>query len=111
MSTLIQSRLPDNDSKEWMVDYMHSMGFQKYMEYEEKVYHALDVLKIGKHYNIEKDVPPDLQDLFVKLGCLYIQQHLEIMFSDDYTKIIKTIPYEQWKLETRRKAVRNRQCR
>lgn len=112
MSNLIQYRLPDNDSKEWMINYMHSMGFREYMEYEEKVYHALDVLKPGKYYNIEKDVPPDKQDLFIKIGCLYIRQHPDVMFSDDYTTIKKTKSnYEQWKLETGRKAIRNRQCR
>lgn len=112
MTDLSKYRLPDNDTKEWMVDYIRSMGFREYMDYEEKVYHVLEVLKSGKHYNIEKDVPPDKQELFIKIGCLYIQDHPEVMFSDDYTKIKKMESnYEQWKLETRRKAICNRQCR
>lgn len=111
MRDLIQSRLPDDDSKEWMLDYMHSLGFVEYMDYERKVFNALDILKPGKHYNIEKDVPLDKQDLFIKLGCLYIQQHPEVMFSDDYSKILKIKDYEQWKLEAGRKTVRDTECR
>lgn len=71
----------------WVDEYMKSMGTQAYCEYEKKVNDALDNLTPGHYYNIERDVPEEKLDLFIKLCCSYILQNSGYVMSEDYTKI------------------------
>ena len=104
MADLSKYRLPDNDDKQWMLEAMHNMGFDRYMNFEKKVFDALDRLQPGKFYDIT-EVAEDRQELFVKLGCIYIQTHPAVVFSNDYSKIERTKYYEQWKLEIERNII------
>ena len=106
MESLIRYRLPDNDRGEWMFDTIKSMGLPAFMEYEEKVNKALDKLCPGKFYDILNDIPAADHDKFIKLSCFYIQEHPEVFFSDDYTKIHKSkFFYEFRELDKRTKKV------
>lgn len=83
-----QYRLPDDDNGTWMLDKIKEIGLDAFTEQEEKVASALDRLKLGKFYDMN-DLPEEKRDMFIKLSCLYIMKHPEVVFSNDYSKIEK----------------------
>ena len=85
METLERYRLNDMSQLD---RYLEKSRINEYFEYKNKIFVALDNFKIGHCYNIQKQVPKDKQDLFIKICCLYILQHYkEYIFSDDYSLI------------------------
>jgi len=79
------------DDTEWIDRYAEKIGFQGIYDYKDKVDKALDSLKKGRYYNIAKDVPDDMQELFVKLCCMHIRDiDHDIIMSDDYSLVERT---------------------
>lgn len=78
-----------DSSTEWIDQYVKKIGFDGIYEYQEKVYSALKKLGKGRHYNIEKDVAADKQELFIKLACMYFRHDGELYFEDDFSKIYR----------------------
>lgn len=97
-------RLPDDDNRQWMIDAMDTMGFERYMKFESRVVHALDVLLPGKYYDV-RDISSNKQELFIKISCIYIQTHPEVVFYSDYSKIEKLILPEKKKDKSKRHEV------
>lgn len=52
--------------------YRDRIGADIWRDMEAKVYHALNVLRPGRWYNIAEQVAPERQELFVKCCCVYI---------------------------------------
>ena len=59
METLERYRLNDMSQIE---RYLEKSRINEYFEYKNKIFVALDNLKIGHCYNIQKQVPKDEQD-------------------------------------------------
>ena len=78
-------------SMEWVDRYIAALGLQEFANYQEKVYHALQILRPGKHYDLVRDVPEDKQELFIKLCCMYMisVDPYNLNFSEDFTRIEK----------------------
>lgn len=86
-SNLVSYRLDNNTA--WIDRYAEKLSFDALYEYQEKVYSALKKLGKGRHYDIERDVPADMQELFIKLSCMYFRHDGELYFEDDFTKIYR----------------------
>lgn len=76
----------------WVDRYIEQMGTEDFFLYLNNVYKSIEALFPMQHYNILKSVPAEKQDLFVKCGCLYIQEHggidkSGVKFSIDYTEL------------------------
>ena len=76
-------------NREWIREYIQSMGVIAFQEYECRVWEALEQLKDNSFYDIRKIVKEENLDLFIKPCCKFILTHPEYEFSEDYTKIIK----------------------
>ena len=96
-------RLPDNYG-EWILDTIHFMGLKEYTEYEGKVFSALDGLREGRCFDVTL-VPEDMREIFIRICCLYIHDHPQVVFNDTYTRIYKQEKYEPGKLDQRRKKI------
>jgi hypothetical protein len=88
MTDYIQYRLPDDDNGEWVLEKIKEMGLDAFTEQEEKVALALDKLKPGKYYDMA-DLKEDKRENFIRLACLYIRNHPQVVFSNDYSRIEK----------------------
>lgn len=99
-----QYRLTAHD--DFIEQAIEQIGLKELFEFEEKVYLALDLLKEGKYYNVS-DVQADRIELFIKIACLYIQHHPQVVFNNSYTRIYKEVKYESRKMDKRRKEIRN----
>jgi hypothetical protein len=97
-------RLPDDSSGEWIMSVIQSMGLKAYTEYEDKVYKALDGLRVGKYFDIN-DVKEEDREMFIKISCLYIRQHPNVVFNGTYTRIYKEEKYESGQMDSSRKKV------
>jgi len=75
----------------WQNQYIAALGFNQFQAYVRDVNNALSNLKPGRHYNVETSVPVEKHDLFIKICCTYILSHADFEFSDDYTKIRRTL--------------------
>ena len=84
-------RLSDDSHGEWIDEAIQTMGYEEYLKFRDAVWNALKVLKPGKYYDV-RSISPDKQDLFIKISCIYIQTHPEVVFSDDYSKLEKEKP-------------------
>lgn len=96
-------RLPDNYG-EWILDTIHFMGLKEYTEYEGKVFSALDGLREGRCFDVTL-VLEDMREIFIRICCLYIHDHPQVVFNDTYTRIYKQEKYEPGKLDQRRKKI------
>lgn len=97
-------RLPDDSSGEWIMSVIQDMGLKAYTEYEDKVYKSLDGLKEGKYFDIN-DVKEEDREMFIKISCLYIRQHPNVVFNGTYTHIHKEKIYESREMDSSRKKV------
>lgn len=88
MADLSIHRPPDTDFYSWVDMYIEKMGAGYFLAYMNWVYEILDRLPAGKYYEIESVVPKEKIDLFVKVGCFYVNTHRDYWFSDDFSKII-----------------------
>lgn len=73
----------------WRFLYMAQMGEEVYNNYVNRVWKALEQLRVNEYYDVSKCVQEKNRDLFIKLCCQYILTHSEFEFSNDYTKIIR----------------------
>ena len=85
-------RLPDNYG-EWILDTIH-----------DKVFSALDGLREGRCFDVTL-VQEDMREIFIRICCLYIHDHPQVVFNDTYTRIYKQEKYEPGKLDQRRKKI------
>lgn len=99
-------RLPDEG--DWISDIIKKMGLKEFTDYEYKVYDALNSLKEGKFYAVS-DVPEQERELFIKICCLYIRNHHNVVFNGTYTRIYKEVKYEPRKMDNRRKKICDRE--
>ena len=74
---------------DWIDRYAKKIGFDAIYEYQDKVYSALEKLGKGRHYDIVRDVPEEMWELFIKLACMYFEKDGELYFEDDFTKIYR----------------------
>jgi hypothetical protein len=77
-------------SYDWYYEYESKMGRTEFKNYINKVWIALEKLKVGQHIDIKKHVVSENYDLFIKTCSLFIHEtksyHYE--FNNEYTKII-----------------------
>ena len=73
-------------------------------EYEGKVFSALDGLREGRCFDVTL-VPEDMREIFIRICCLYIHDHPQVVFNNTYTRIYKQKKYEPGKLDQRRKKI------
>ena len=78
----------------WIERLMGQFGQDYFWNYLNKVWMALEQLRPGKCYDIEKQVPEDHQELFTKCSSIYIIDNggcyeSGVEFSNDYTKVRK----------------------
>lgn len=88
MADLSTHRPPDADFYSWVDMYIEKMGAEHFKAYMDWVFEILDRLQEGKYYEIMAIVPEEKIDLFVKVGCFYVNTHRGYWFSEDYSKII-----------------------
>lgn len=105
MESLIKYRMENLD---WIDQYLAKLGTDAFLDFESRVYNALEKLKVKRYYNIADSIIPDQQELFIKFCCCYIDKHPEYEFNDDYTQIWRKESYEQWKVETPRRGFRKK---
>ena len=103
MESLLKYRMKDLD---WIDRFLEKLGIDAFLEFETRVYNALDKLKVMHYYDIGGSVIPEQQELFIKFCCCYITKHPEFEFNEDYTQIWRKESYEQWKMATRRRQIR-----
>ena len=84
-------RLADDEHGAWIDKTIKAMGYDEYRQFRDRVWNACKVLKPGKFYDV-RDIPEDKQELFIKICCIYIQTHPEVVFSDDYSRLEKEEP-------------------
>ena len=106
MDNLIKYKMVDLD---WIDRFLAKLGVDAFLEFESKDYNALDKLKVRRYYDIATSVIPEQQELFIKFCCCYIEKHPEYEFNEDYTQIWRKESYEQWKMATSRRQIRQRQ--
>lgn len=105
MDNLIKYKM---ENLNWIEQFLAKLGTDAFLEFERKVYGALDKLSIGRFYDIAGSIIPDQQELFIKFCCCYIEKHPEYEFNDDYTQIWRKESNEQWKMEASRRNFRKR---
>ncbi|WP_294617684.1 hypothetical protein [uncultured Bacteroides sp.] len=103
MENLIKYRMENLD---WIDDYLAKLGADAFLDFERRVYNALERLNTGRYYDIAGSIIPEQQELFVKFCCCYISNHPEYEFNDDYTQIWRKESYEQWKMAIPRRQFR-----
>lgn len=108
MESLIRYRMENLD---WIEQFLAKLGADTFLDFEKRVYNALEKLKVGRYYDIANSIIPEQQELFIKFCCCYIDKHPEYEFNDDYTQIWRKESYEQWTLETRRRNLYSRKRR
>ena len=96
------------ENLDWIDHFLAKMGAEAFLDFEHRVFSALDKLGVMRYYDIGEKIIPDQQELFIKFCCCYIEQHPEYEFNDDYTQIWRKESYEQWKMATSRRDVRKR---
>lgn len=107
MESLLKYRMENLD---WIDRFLEKLGVDAFLEFETRVYSALDKLKVMHYYDIGGSVIPEQQELFIKFCCCYITGHSEYEFNEDYTQIWRKESYEQWKMATRRGQIRPGKC-
>ena len=103
MESLIKYRMENLD---WIDEFLTKLGTDAFLDFERRVYNALEKLKTGRYYDIANSIIPEQQELFIKFCCCYINTHPEYEFNDDYTQIWRKESYEQWKMATSRRRLR-----
>lgn len=88
MEDFKQYRLPDDDKGEWILNKIKEIGLDEFTVQEEKVASALEKLKPGKFYDLT-ELKEEKREIFIRLSCLYIWSHPEVVFSNDYSRIEK----------------------
>ena len=86
----------------WCDTYRARLGREAYDRYVNAVYRLLTEMKPGSFFVVEKNVKPDNIDLFIKICCMFIQEHAVIQkkcpecyeFNEDYTIIKRKIRYD-----------------
>ena len=85
-------------SYSWYEAYEIKMGEQSLRDYVNKVWLALLKLKLDESFDVIENVEPERYDLFVKVGCLFIQENnMNYEFNNEYTKI--TYRYDAQEME------------
>jgi len=85
-------------SYSWYEEYEQKMGEQTLRDYVNKVWKTLLELKLGQSLDVIEKVDPKRYDLFVKVGCLFIQENnMNYEFNNEYTKI--TYRYDAREME------------
>ena len=75
-------------SYDWYEEYELKMGEQNLRDYVNKVWKGLLELKLGESLDVIENVQPERYDLFIKIGCLFIQENnMNYEFNNQYTKI------------------------
>ena len=75
-------------SYEWYEEYELKMGEQNLRDYVNKVWKVLLELKLGESLDVIENVKPERYELFIKIGCLFIQENnMNYEFNNQYTKI------------------------
>lgn len=103
MEDLIKYRM---ESLDWIDKFLAKLGTDAFLDFERRVYNALEKLNTGRYYDIANSIIPEQQELFIKFCCCYINKHPEYEFNDDYTQIWRKESYEQWKMATSRRPLR-----
>ena len=88
MEDFKQYRLPDDDKGEWILNKIKEILLDEFTVQEEKVASALEKLKPGKFYDLT-ELKEEKREIFIRLSCLYIRSHPEVVFSNDYSRIEK----------------------
>jgi len=94
MLDLIHHRVDPRTETEWYYEYERTMGEQTFRAYINRVYGVLLDLPIGGSFSIEKRVKPANHALFVKIGCLFIneQNKENFEFNSRFTEIRRLKP-------------------
>lgn len=74
MESLLKYRMENLD---WIDRFLEKLGVDAFLEFETRVYSALDKLKVMHYYDIGGSVIPEQQELFIKFCCCYITGHSE----------------------------------
>ena len=66
MESLLKYRMENLD---WIDRFLEKLGVDAFLEFETRVYSALDKLKVMHYYDIGVSVIPEKQELFIKFCC------------------------------------------
>lgn len=84
----------------WVGHYKDRMGAEAFRDYMNRVYAQLLRIPVGGSFRIDERVRPENRELFVKIGCMFIQEgHTDYDFNDTFT-IIRH--HEEAKMEPKR---------
>jgi hypothetical protein len=74
---------------DWNEKYELTMGEEELRKYVDRVWISLLKLELGEHIDILKVVAPERYDLFIKIGCLFIEEMRawNFEFNNEYTQI------------------------
>ncbi|MCQ2128308.1 MAG: hypothetical protein MJZ08_02600 [Bacteroidaceae bacterium] len=79
---------------DWVNEYIDKLGIDKFQQIDNWTCNVLKQLEPGRYYDIQKNIPEQHQDLFIKLCADYVINHDDYLFSDDYTKIKRLVTHE-----------------
>ena len=79
---------------EWYTQYRSEMGDIAFQQYVNRCYVILQTMQPGGYLVIDKNVRPENVDLFIKICCMFIDEHnrfsqarLSYEFKSDYSEI------------------------
>lgn len=84
----------------WVGHYKERMGADAFRDYIDRVYGTLLRIPVGGSFQIAERVRPENRELFIKIGCMFIQEgHADYDFNETFT-IIRH--HEEAKMEPKR---------
>ena len=72
----------------WVEHYKERMGAEAFRDYMNRVYGTLLRIPVGGSIQITERVRPENRELFIKIGCMFIQEgHADNDFNETFTAI------------------------
>lgn len=89
MLDLSAHRIDPMKDTDWYYDYERKMGHEQFQKYVNRIYGVLIELHEGESFSIVRHVAPENYDLFVKIGCLFINEmkYENFEFNSTFTAI------------------------
>lgn len=72
----------------WVEHYKERMGAEAFRDYMNRVYGTLLRIPVDGSIQITERVRPENRELFIKIGCMFIQEgHADYDFNETFTTI------------------------